>query len=78
MLTTCLRAALAATAACAALASLSGCGGMPQTAEEFRQAVPGAMLWVGNGPGEGGCGLHNSRYDFNDDALPIGVSFSSQ
>jgi len=23
---------------------LHGCGGMPQTAEEFRQAVPGAML----------------------------------
>ena len=35
---------------CAALATvalgvmLAGCGGMPQTAEEFRQAVPGAML----------------------------------
>jgi amidohydrolase len=39
------------------------------------QAVPGAMLWIGNGPGEGGCGLHNTRYDFNDSALPIGVSF---
>jgi hippurate hydrolase len=39
------------------------------------QAVPGAMLWVGNGPGEGGCLLHNTRYDFNDGALPIGVSF---
>ena len=23
---------------------LHGCGGTPQTAEEFRQAVPGAML----------------------------------
>jgi hippurate hydrolase len=39
------------------------------------QAVPGAMAWIGNGPGEGGCGLHNTRYDFNDSALPIGVSF---
>jgi amidohydrolase len=39
------------------------------------QAVPGAMVWIGNGPGEGGCTLHNARYDFNDDALPIGVSF---
>ena len=38
-------------------------------------ARPGAMLWLGNGPGEGGCLLHNARYDFNDDALPIGVSF---
>jgi hippurate hydrolase len=39
------------------------------------QKVPGAMLWVGNGTGEGGCLLHNARYDFNDDALPVGVSF---
>ena len=39
------------------------------------QKVPGAMAWIGNGPGEGGCYLHNARYDFNDDALPIGVSF---
>jgi amidohydrolase len=39
------------------------------------QAVPGAMCWLGNGPGEGGCFLHNARYDFNDTALPYGVSF---
>jgi amidohydrolase len=39
------------------------------------QKVPGAMMWVGNGPGEGGCELHNARYDFNDQALPIGISF---
>ncbi len=38
-------------------------------------ARPGAMMWIGNGPGEGGCSLHNTRYDFNDDALPIGASF---
>jgi len=38
-------------------------------------ARPGAMLWLGNGPGEGGCLLHNARYDFNDSALPVGVSF---
>jgi hippurate hydrolase len=36
---------------------------------------PGAMLWLGNGSGEDGCFLHNARYDFNDDALPIGASF---
>jgi amidohydrolase len=35
---------------------------------------PGAMLWLGNGPGEGDCVLHNARYDFNDAALPIGAS----
>jgi hippurate hydrolase len=39
------------------------------------QAVPGAMVWLGNGSGEGGCFLHNARYDFNDAALPYGVSF---
>jgi hippurate hydrolase len=39
------------------------------------QARPGAMAWLGNGPGEGGCLLHNARYDFNDSAIPIGVSF---
>ena len=39
------------------------------------QARPGAMLWLGNGPGEGGCLLHNARYDFNDSALGYGVSF---
>jgi metal-dependent amidase/aminoacylase/carboxypeptidase family protein len=47
-------------------------------AEDFSfmlNACPGAMLWLGNGPGEGGCFLHNARYDFNDAALPIGVSF---
>ena len=32
-------------------------------------------FWLGNGPGEGGCYLHNPHYDFNDEALPIGASF---
>jgi len=47
-------------------------------AEDFSfmlNACPGAMLWLGNGPGKDGCFLHNARYDFNDAALPIGVSF---
>jgi amidohydrolase len=39
------------------------------------RARPGAMLWLGNGPGLDGCYLHNARYDFNDSALPVGVSF---
>jgi len=38
-------------------------------------AGSGPMLWRGNGPGEGGCLLHNPHYDCNDDALPIGASF---
>jgi amidohydrolase len=36
---------------------------------------PGAMVWLGNGPGESGCFLHNARYDFNDEALTTGVTF---
>jgi len=36
---------------------------------------PGAMLWLGNGPGEGDCFLHNAHYDFNDEAIPVGASF---
>ena len=36
---------------------------------------PGAYVWLGNGPGEGGCLLHNPSYDFNDTALPIGASY---
>lgn len=37
--------------------------------------VPGAMLWLGNGPGDGNCLLHNPHYDFNNEAIPTGVSF---
>ncbi len=39
------------------------------------QARPGCYVWIGNGPGEGGCVLHNPRYDFNDEILPIGASY---
>ena len=36
---------------------------------------PGCYIWIGNGPGEGGCYLHNPNYDFNDEALTIGASY---
>ena len=39
------------------------------------QEKPGCYIWMGNGPDEGGCLLHNSNYDFNDEALPIGASY---
>jgi hippurate hydrolase len=39
------------------------------------QAKPGCYVWLGNGPGEAGCMLHNPRYDFNDEILPIGASY---
>ncbi|MFQ6538863.1 MULTISPECIES: M20 aminoacylase family protein [Aphanothece] len=47
-------------------------------AEDFAfmlQQRPGAYGWIGNGPGAGGCLLHNPRYDFNDRLLPIGASY---
>jgi len=47
-------------------------------AEDFAYmlgARPGCYVWMGNGPGEGGCMLHNPNYDFNDDALAIGASY---
>ena len=47
-------------------------------AEDFAYMLrerPGCYVWLGNGPGTGGCTLHNPHYDFNDDILPIGVSY---
>ena len=40
------------------------------------QAVPGAYMRVGQGDsaGQPGCFLHNSRYDFNDEVLPLGAA----
>ena len=43
-------------------------------AEDFAfmlQMKPGAYLRIGQGGGDG-CFLHSSRYDFNDDILPLG------
>lgn len=36
---------------------------------------PGCYIWLGNGPGDGGCMLHNPHYDFNDAILPTGASY---
>ncbi len=47
-------------------------------AEDFSfmlQKKPGAYIWMGNGSAEGGRNLHNPNYDFNDDALTIGVQY---
>jgi amidohydrolase len=35
----------------------------------------GCYVWIGNGPGQGGCLLHSNRYDFNDDIIGIGVGY---
>jgi len=51
----------------------------PFTASEdfafMLEKCPGSYLVIGNGPGEGGCQLHNPGYDFNDACLPIGASY---
>ncbi|MBK1681779.1 M20 aminoacylase family protein [Rhodocyclus tenuis] len=47
-------------------------------AEDFSYMLrekPGCYVWLGNGPGSGGCTLHNPHYDFNDAVLPLGISY---
>lgn len=49
-------------------------------AEDFSfmlQAKPGAYLRIGQGGAESGCFLHNTRYDFNDQILPLGSALFS-
>ena len=35
------------------------------------------MAGAANGAGAGGCMLHNPGYDFNDEIIPIGVTYWS-
>lgn len=37
--------------------------------------VPGCYVWLGNGPGTGGCMLHSPHYDFNDAIIPTGIRY---
>ena len=44
-------------------------------AEDFSymlEARPGAFIFIGNGDS---AGLHHPAYDFNDDAIPVGISY---
>jgi hippurate hydrolase len=36
---------------------------------------PGCYVWIGNGPADNGRLLHNPRYDFNDEILPLGATY---
>ena len=36
---------------------------------------PGAYVFIGNGPEDGGRIFHNPHYDFNDEILPLGASY---
>ncbi len=47
-------------------------------AEDFAymaQVVPACYVWLGNGPGEGGCMLHSPHYDFNDEIISTGIRY---
>ena len=47
-------------------------------AEDFSfmlQERPGAFARLGQGGAEGGCFLHNSKYDFNDAVIPLGAGY---
>ena len=41
----------------------------------FSSRVPGAYVWLGNGPAQDGALHHNTRYDFNDEAIAHGVRY---
>ncbi len=48
------------------------------TSEDFSWYLlqrPGAFVWIGNGPTDGGRALHNAKYDFNDEILPAASGF---
>ena len=51
-------------------------------AEDFSYMLnerPGCYVWLGQGGQVGGEGaLHHPRYNFNDEALPIGASYFRQ
>ncbi len=70
-----------AAAAAAAVAPLRRDVAPAMTGEDFcwfLQQVPGAFVWIGNGPAENGRELHNPRYDFNDAILPVASGFLAE
>ena len=51
---------------------------MRTASEDFSfmlQKRPGAFIFIGNAGSDGGCDVHNPRYDFNDAIIPLGSSF---
>jgi hippurate hydrolase len=48
------------------------------TGEDFAWYLgerPGAFVWIGNGPADGGRELHSPHYDFNDAIIPQASGF---
>jgi hippurate hydrolase len=39
------------------------------------QKKPGCYVWLGNGSSQDACTLHNPNYDFNDEALRVGIAY---
>lgn len=67
-------------------AAAAGRAGLPlrrdmapaMTGEDFAwylEQRPGAFVWIGNGPADGGRELHNSNYNYNDAILPTAASY---
>ncbi len=70
-----------AAAAAAAVTTLRRDRPPAMTGEDFSwflKEVPGAFVWIGNGPTEGGRELHNPRYDFNDAVLPVAAGWLAE
>jgi amidohydrolase len=71
----------AAAAACRAILGDQNFNGdvEPSTGSEdfgyMLEEKPGCYVFIGNGSADGGCLLHNPRYDFNDEIIPIGASY---
>lgn len=69
----------AAAAALTVGADLVGTSATPSLASEdfafMLQERPGCYIRIGNGPEADGRTLHNPRYDFNDEVLPVGAAY---
>lgn len=68
---------LAAAASVVGEANVDGNGPTIMASEDFSfmmEAVPGAYINIGNGDTVGSTQVHNSGYDFNDEAIPFGVA----
>ncbi|MBX9699647.1 MAG: amidohydrolase [Acetobacteraceae bacterium] len=44
----------------------------------FLEEVPGAFVWIGNGPADGGRELHSPHYDFEDAVLPVACRYLAE
>lgn len=70
--------ALAAASAVAGQDAVHGDQNPSMASEDFAfmlEQVPGAYVWLGNGPVSEFGTLHSPRYNFNDAILPIGAQF---